>query len=96
MSRIDIYETEADFIEFRFVDEASAKDAERCFPGDFVRTSDSVIDYRAKPAAIEEIRRRLKADGFEWTEAASGLTEDDMWPTWPGDDEPEAEGPLAP
>lgn len=85
MARVDVYETEADFIEFRFFDEAAASHAERHFPTDFVRSGEGVIEYRANPAAIEGIRQKLDAAGARWEEAESSLAEDDMWPEWPGD-----------
>lgn len=85
MSRVEIYDTEADFVQFRFFDGAAAANAERHFPIDFVRTGDDTIEYRANPSAIEGIRQKLDAAGVRWEEAESGLTEEDMWPEWPED-----------
>jgi len=85
MSRVDVYETDADFIEFRFFDETAAMHAERHFPTDFVRTGEGTIEYRANPTTIEGIRKKLETAGVNWEEAESGLTEDEMWPEWPED-----------
>ena len=87
MERVDIFETEADFIEFRFSSDSEAEAAEKHFPTDFVRSSAGVIEYRASPSAVESIRERLEAAGLSWNEAESALTEDEMWPVWPGDGE---------
>ena len=86
MQRIDTYETEADFIEFRFNDEETALAAEKHFPVNFVRSGEGVIEYRSDSMAIEAIRTKLENAGIAWSEAESGLTEDDMWPEEASDD----------
>lgn len=84
MSRVDPYETEADFIEFKFADDETAVRAERCFPSDFATVGNATIAYRANDR-IDGIREKLEAAGLEWIEEESSLTEDEMWPEWPGD-----------
>lgn len=86
MNRVDIEATEADFIEFTFDNGAVASAAERCFPVDFVRSGEKTIEYRAG-VHIDGIRDELTRRGLTWSESESGLTEDDMWPEWPGDEE---------
>jgi len=99
MSRVDWIESEAEFIDFKFKDGETAIRAERCFPNDFATVGDATIAYRANQQ-VDEIREKLEAAGFEWTETESSLTEDEMWPTWPEDgedeedDEEEPEGPT--
>lgn len=87
MPQVDVFDTEADFIEFRFSDEEVARAAEKHFPVDFVRTGTGVIEYRSNPTAVQAIRERLEAAGLAWSEAESGLTEGDMWPEWPEDED---------
>jgi hypothetical protein len=87
MNHVNTETTNPDFVQFKFENVALAAVAERCFPVDFVRTGETIIEYRDGPR-IDAIREGLSKEGIAWTEAASTLTEDDMWPEWPEDSAP--------
>jgi len=83
MSRVDMAETEADFIEFEFADEATAERADR-HAGFTAHTGATTRQVRTEIGRVEEVRAQLESAGIAWTESESSLTEDDMWP---GEDE---------
>jgi len=87
MERVDIDETEAEFIEFEFKDEAAAEAADRLYPFAAHLNGTSRI---ARLERVSEAREALSAGGAEWTESESSVDEDEMWPEWPGD---ERDGP---
>lgn len=89
----DIEDTDPDFIEFEFGDTETATRAEKAFPLDFVNLGTSLALREGVVDAIgDDIRQKLRDAGIEWTESASALTEEDMWPEWPGDED----GPTSP
>lgn len=82
----DIDDKDPDFIEFEFGEAELATMAEKAFPLDVVHLGTSLaLRSGVVDACGDEIREKLRAMGFEWTESASSLTEEEMWPEWPGD-----------
>lgn len=79
MSRVDVSETEADFVEFEFPDEATAELADRV-AAFAAHTSATTRQVRAETSRVEEVRGYLEAAGIAWNETESSITEDDMWP----------------
>jgi hypothetical protein len=79
MTRIDVAETDADFIEFEFPDEDAAERADRV-AGFAAHTGGTTRQVRADPSSVEGVRSSLEAAGIPWEESESSITEDDMWP----------------
>lgn len=75
-----------DFIEFKFADHETAKRAEAAFPLDVVNLgADLAVRSGVVDAIGDEIRDKLRTLGIDWTEEPCCLTEEEMWPEWPGD-----------
>ena len=79
-------DSDPDFIEFEFGSFEIATSAEEAFPLNFVSLGTSIA---LRAGVVDDmgdgIRERLRGLGLEWTEAPSSLTEEDMWPSEPGD-----------
>ncbi len=91
MSRVDLLETEADFIEIEFPDEETAQRAGRLVS--FAAHTGATTRQLRANGFVETVRGKLEAAGIPWTESESSLTEDDMWPEWPEDSDDESEEP---
>ena len=84
MERVDVSGTEADFIEFEFPDEATAERADKV-AAFAAHTGALTRQVRAEEGRVADVREHLEAAGIPWTESESSVTEEDMWPEWPGD-----------
>lgn len=89
-------DVEPDFIEFDFGTAEKATLAERAFPLYAVLGTSIAIRSALVDELGDQIRGKLKELGLEWTESASSLTEEDMWPSWPEDAADEEEEPSSP
>lgn len=87
---MDDVQEDPDFIEFEFGDAERAIAAEKAFPLNVVNLGTSLAMRSGVIEAIgDEIRGKLKGLGIDWTESPSSLTEEDMWPRWPEDGDPD-------
>ncbi|CAH1688907.1 conserved hypothetical protein [Hyphomicrobiales bacterium] len=83
-------DSDPDFIEFQFGTVEKAAAAEKAFPLSFASLGTSIaLRSGVVDDMGDQIRERLRGLGLSWTEAPSSLTEEDMWPSEPGDSDDE-------